>query len=118
MPPRSAPQTWRLLELFVPSALPCPACGQVHRYLMRMTAVGDCLPVLFPPGTPAPSNIGMEVDGHLAGPAERPPAPGERTRYQQVAERVRQTSIRCEGCGERFEELEDYRVHPCEVHNR
>jgi hypothetical protein len=35
-----------------------------------------------------------------------------------VAERVRQTSIRCEGCGERFEELEAYRAHPCEVRYR
>jgi hypothetical protein len=32
-----------------------------------------------------------------------------------VAERVRQTSIRCEGCGARFEELEDFRVHDCAV---
>ena len=82
---------------------------------MRVTAVGDCMPVLFPPGVPAPSNIGVEIDAHLAGPTERSAAHDARSRYQQVAERVRQTSIRCEGCGERFEELESYRVHDCAV---
>ena len=45
-------------------------------------------------------------------------SPGERSRYHEVAERVRQTSIRCEGCGERFADLEAYRVHACEVHYR
>ena len=82
---------------------------------MRMTAVGDCMPVLFPPGVPVPSNTGVEIDAHLAGPTERSAAHDARSRYQQVAERVRQTSIRCEGCGERFEELESYRVHDCAV---
>ncbi len=115
MPPSTAPPTWRLLELLAPSGLPCAGCGQVHRYLMRMTAVGDCMPVLFPPGVPAPRNVGVEVELHLAGPTERPAVSPERSRYHEVAERVRQTSIRCEGCGERFEELEAYRVHDCEV---
>ncbi len=27
MPPRSAPPTWRLLELLPPAARPCHACG-------------------------------------------------------------------------------------------
>ncbi len=90
MPPRPAPPTWRLLELLTPSGLPCAGCGQVHRYLMRMTPIGDCMPVLFPPGVPAPRNIGVEIDAHLA----------------------------CEGCGARFEDLEAYRVHPCAVHDR
>ncbi len=93
----------------------CAGYGQVHRYLMRMTPVGDCLPVLFPPGVPAPRNVGVEVELHLPGPAERPAVAPERSRYHEVAERVRQTSIRCEGCGERFEELEIYRVHVCAV---
>ena len=31
-------------------------------------------------------------------------------------ERVRRTSIRCEGCGARFEDLEAYRLHRCEMH--
>jgi hypothetical protein len=114
MPPRPAPPTWRLLELLPPAARPCPACGQVHRYLMRLTAVGDCLPVLFPPGVAAPRNIGVEIDAHLAEPAERA-AHDALSRYHEVAERVRRTSIRCEGCGERFEELEIYRVHVCAV---
>ena len=118
MPPRPPPPTWRLLELLPPAARPCPACGQVHRYLMRMAAVGDCMPVLFPPGVPAPRNIGVEIDAHLAEPTARAAAHNARSRYEQVAERVRQTSIRCEGCGERFEELEDYRVHACEVRYR
>ncbi len=118
MPPRPAPPTWRLLELLPPAARPCPACGQVHRYLMRLTAVGDCLPVLFPPGVAAPRNIGVEIDAHLAEPTEPAAAQDVRSRYQQVAERVRRTSIRCEGCGARFEELEAYRVHPYEVHYR
>ena len=85
---------------------------------MRMTAVGDCMPVLFPPGVPAPSHTGVEIDAHLAGPTERSAAHDARSRYQQVAERVRQTSIRCEGCDARFEDLEAYRVHPCAVHDR
>ncbi len=118
MPPSIAPPTWRLVELFHAATRPCPACGQIHHYLMRMTAVGDCMPVLFPPGVPAPRNIGVEIDAHLAEPTERAAAHEARSRYQQVAERVRHTSIRCEGCGARFEELEAYRVHPCEVHYR
>ena len=83
-----------------------------------MTPLGDCLPVLYPPGVPAPSSIGVEIDAHLAEPAERSSAHEARARYQQVAERVRRTSIRCEGCGARFEELEAYRVHPCAVRYR
>ena len=118
MPPRTAPPTWRLVELFHASTRPCPACGQIHRYLMRTTVLGDCTPVLFPPGFPIPFNVGMEVDLHLAGPVDQTPAPGERSRYREVAERVRQSSIRCEGCGERFEDLEAYRVHPCAVRYR
>ncbi len=47
-----------------------------------------------------------------------PPIPGEQSHDQQVAERVRATSIRCEGCGARFEELEAYRVYRCEAHYR
>ena len=115
MPPRPAPSTWRLLELLPPAARPCPACGEVHHYLMRLTAVGDCLPVLFPRGVPAPHNSGVEIDAHRAEPTERAAAHDARSRYQHVAERVRRTSIRCEGCGERFEELEAYQTHPCAV---
>ena len=81
---------------------------------MRMTPVGDCMPVLFPPGVPAPRNVGVEVELHLAGPAERPAVSPERSHYHEVAEQVRRTSIRCEG----FEELEAYRVHPCAVRYR
>ncbi len=85
---------------------------------MRTTVLADCTPVLFPPDFPAPFNVGLEVDVHVAGPIDQTPVPSERSRYRQVAERVRRTSIRCEGCGERFEELEAYRVHPCEVRYR
>ena len=56
MPIRRVPQTWRLLRLSKASVLPCAACGQVHRYLTRVSTVGDCMPVLFPPGTPAPGD--------------------------------------------------------------
>ena len=115
MPPRAAPPTWRLVELFHVSTLPCPTCGEPHRYLMMQTAVGDCLPVLFPPGVPAPRNVGSEVALHLAGPTDRPLVSSEHSRYSEVAERVRRSSIRCEGCGARFEELEDYRAHECAV---
>ncbi len=118
MPPSTAPPTWQLLELLAPAARPWPACGQVYRYLMRMTPIGDCMPVLFPPGVPAPRNVGVEAELHLAGPVDRPAGASERSRYHEVAERVRATSIRCEGCGERFEELDAYRVHPCEVRYR
>jgi hypothetical protein len=118
MPVRRAPQTWRLLHLSRASALPCPVCGQVHHYLVRVSVVGDCTPVLFPPGIPVPSNIGIEVETYLAGPTDDAPIPGERSRYHEVAERVRKASIRCEGCGERFTDLEEYRVHACEVRYR
>ncbi len=118
MLPRPAPPTWRLLELLTPSGLPCAGCGQVHRYLMRMTPIGDCLPVLFPPGVPAPCTIGLDVERHLAAPADHPPGPSERSGYHQVAQRVRTTAIRCEGCGERCEELDADGVHPCEVRYR
>ena len=83
MPPRPAPLSWRLLELLPPAARPYPAWGQVHRYLMRMTPVGDCLPVLFPPGVPAPHNVGVEIDAHLAEPTDRAAAQDARSRYQQ-----------------------------------
>ena len=81
MPPSTAPPTWRLLALVKSSGLPCAGCGQVHRYLMRMTAVGDCLPMLFLPGVPAPSNTGVEIDAQLAGPIERSGAHDARSRY-------------------------------------
>jgi hypothetical protein len=115
MPPRSAPPTWRLVELFPASNRPCPACGQIHHYLMKMTAVGDCMPVLYPPGVATPRIHGTEVELHVVGPTDRPAGSTERSPYDQVAERVRQTSIRCEGCGERFEDLGAYRVHECAV---
>jgi hypothetical protein len=115
MPTKSAPQTWRLVELPRASTLPCPICGQLHQYLMARTLVGRCMPVLLPPSTPSPRNAGTEVDLYVAGPTDGPRDHGEHSRYEQVAERVRQTSIRCEGCGERFEELEAYRVHECAV---
>ena len=118
MPPRPAPPTWRLLELPYAAFPPCTACGQVHRYLTIITPGGDCMPVLFPPGVPAPNKTGVDVELHVAGPTEHSSAQHARSRYHEVAERVRRTSIRCEGCGERFEDLEDYRVHPCEVHYR
>ena len=118
MPPRAVPPTWRLVERLTPTGLPCAGCGPVHRDLMRMTASGECLPVRFPSGFPIPFNVGLEVELHLAGPADQTSVHSERSRYREVAERVRLTSIRCEGCGERFEELEAYRVHPCAVHDR
>ena len=118
MPAFRAPRTWRLLHLTKLSYLPCAACGQVHRYLTRVSTVGDCMPVLFPPGMPAPGNVGVEVELFLLGPVEDEPSPGEPSRYHEVAARVHRTSIRCERCGERFTDLEAYRVHACEVHYR
>ena len=118
MPAFRAPRTWRLLHLSRASAVPCPACGQVHHYLVRVSVVGDCTPVLFPPGLPVPRHLGVEVDLYLAGPTDDAASPGEGSRYHEVAERVRTTSIRCEGCGERFADLEAYRVHACEVRYR
>jgi hypothetical protein len=85
---------------------------------MRMAPVGDCMPVLFPPGCPVPGNVGFEVELHLAGPTERSAASEARSRYQQVAERVWQASIRGAGCGARCEDLEADRLHPCEVRYR
>jgi hypothetical protein len=119
MPPLPrTPLTWRLLRLSKASYLPCAACGQVHRYLTRVSTVGDCMPVLFPPGMPTPGNVGLEVKLFLLGPVEDEATPGEGSRYHEVAERVRRASIRCEGCGERFADLEAYRVHACEVRYR
>jgi hypothetical protein len=60
----------------------------------------------------------VEVELHLAVPTVYMPAPELPTRYHEVAERVRKVSIRCEGCGERFTDLEAYRVHACEVRYR
>ena len=115
MPIRRMAQAWRLLRLSKASFLPCAACGRVHHYLTRISTVGDCMPVLFPPGMPAPGNVGMEVELFLVGPVDDDASsPGEPSRYHEVAERVRKGSIRCEGCGERFTELEAYRVHACE----
>ena len=114
----SAPQSWRLLELLHASTRRCPVCGEVHRYLMRKTIIGDCVPVLFPPGIAAPSTVGFDIELYLAGPGEYTRRREEPSRYHEVAERVRRTSIRCGGCGARFEELEAYRVHSCVVHYR
>src|SRR6266542_3303818 len=108
MPVRRVPQTWHLLHLTKASLLPCAACGQVHRSLTRVSTVGDCLPVLFPPGVPVPENLGLEVELFLVGPTDDV-LPGAGARYHEVAERVRQTSIRCEACGEQFTDLEAYR---------
>src|SRR6266496_723159 len=105
MPAFRAPRTWRLLHLTKGPAIPCAACSQVHRYLMKMATVGDCLPLLFPPGVPVPPNLGLEVALFLAGPTDDT-SPGKGSRYHEVAERVRRSSIRCEGCGERFTDLE------------
>src|SRR5437762_14256740 len=88
MPARTVPLTWRLLQLTRASFLPCAACGQVHRYLTRVSTVGDCMPVLFPPGMPAPGNVGVEVELFLLGPVEDEPSPGEPSRYHEVAARV------------------------------
>ena len=118
MPTHRVPQTWRLLHLSRTSGLPCAACGQVHRYLVRVSAVGDCTPVLFPPGMPAPGNVGLEVELILVGPVDDATSLGEQSRYHEVAERVRIASICCEGCGERFTDLEAHRVHACEVRYR
>ena len=118
MPAFRAPRTWRLLHLTKGPAVPSAACGQAHHYLMKMATVGDCQPVLFPPGVPVPPNLGLEVGLFLLGPADDATSPGEQSRFHEVAARVRQTSIRCEGCGERFTDLEAYRVHACEVRYR
>jgi hypothetical protein len=118
MPWSRVPRTWRLLRLSKASFLPCAACGQVHRYLTRVSTVGDCMLVLFPPGMPAPGNVGVEVELFLIGPTDDVPSPGEPSRYHEVAERVHRSSIRCEGCGERFADLEAYRVHACKVRYR
>lgn len=114
----SAPPTWRVLELFNPTQRRCPHCHQPHRYLMRVSTQGACLPVLFPPGVAAPITHGDEVDVFLAGPADPLPPSEQRSAYRQVAERVKSATIRCEGCGERFDDLERYRLHACEVRYR
>ena len=111
----NTPTTWRLLEVFNPTLKRCPNCHQPHRFLMRMNPLGECLPMLFPPGVAAPITHGDEVELWVAGPPDRTLQREQRTAYEQVAERVKATTIRCEGCGERFEYLEAYRLHPCEV---
>ena len=77
----------------------------------------------------AGASIPARPDGITAGcdddEARRPSSAaraGERSArgqvHREVAARVRRTAIRCEGCGARCEELEDYRVHPCAVRYR
>ncbi len=111
----TAPQSWRLLQLSHRPRRPCPHCGEIHRYFTRMTTRGACLPVLFPPGALAPTAYGEEAEVLVAGPGASNRAREERSAYQQILARVQETSIRCEGCGERFDDLETYRLHSCEV---
>jgi hypothetical protein len=109
-------RTWRLFELGQPLQ-PCPNCGDCHPYLTQPITSGMCHPVLFPPGTPGPPLPGHEAELLLAGPP--PPAmSAEVLAYSHLEARVREMAIRCERCGERFEDLEDYRLHPCDLHYR
>ena len=116
MQSRNNPQTWRLFE-FDRLPLPCPNCGEVHTYLSEPISPGTCRPLLLPPGTPNPACRGQAVDLALTDPVN-PSATVDILAYSHVAARVREDAIRCERCGERFEDLEIYRQHPCEVHYR
>lgn len=97
---------------------PCPARGQIHPYLTHVILHGACYPIVFPPDVLATGSKGTGVEVVLAGPVEAEREGGEWLAYRQLAKWVRQTTIRYEGCGERFGNLEVYRLHDCEVRYR
>jgi hypothetical protein len=113
---KAAPQTWRLFAFERPP-LACPNCGELHAYLTQPVISGMCRPILFPPGTPGPTLRGHEVELLLAGPAPQQTSE-EVLAYTHLEARVREDAIRCERCGERFDDLEVYRRHACETRYR
>ena len=115
---RNAPPTWRLLRLSWAAGRHCATCGHRHEFLVRATLAGPCRPVLFPPGIAAPRGVGDEVETFVSGLDPTTTAGAEDPRYEEAARRVREAAIRCERCGERFEDLDVYRRHPCELRYR
>jgi ribosomal protein S27AE len=112
----TGPQTWRLFAFERPGR-PCPNCGDSHAYLTHPVIAGMCSLLLFPPGTPGPTMRGHEVEATLAGTLELG-VMEDALAYGEVAARVQEDTIRCERCGERFDDLEVYRQHACEVRYR
>lgn len=113
---KNGPQTWRLFA-FDRLSLPCLNCGDLHAYVSEPISPGTCRPLLFPPGTPTPRLRGQVVELALIEPVVQA-ATEDTLAYCHVAARVREDAIRCERCGERFDDLETYRQHACEVHYR
>jgi hypothetical protein len=112
------PQTWRLLQLAAPYRR-CVYCGDEHEYLTRRPRHGYlCCPILFPPGVAAPTAKGVEVETFVEGLEGRPGETEEAARYRMLTRRVAEMAIRCERCGERFEEIDTYLMHSCEIRYR
>src|SRR4051794_9485048 len=111
MDAKNGPPTWRLFALdHLP--LPCLNCGDLHAYISAPVNPGRCRPVLFPPGVPTPPFRGQVLELALTEPTEAS-ATEELLAYSHLEARVREDAIRCERCGERFEDLEVYRLHAC-----
>ena len=104
---------------------PCRRCGDRHRYLTFNAP--NCPPIVFPamagdplrqrrllhayPGGRWPGTFRMTV---TAGNVEQP----EDSLLARLTERVAAGAIRCEACGEVFEELARYADHECGVRYR
>jgi hypothetical protein len=111
-------QTWRLVRLTGWASRRCGTCGESHEYYTRPTRGGLCQPVLFPPGFVSGGVRGVEVEVFNVAPTDLPGLGEDDSAYREVARRVARTAIRCERCGERFEDLDAYRDHSCELHYR
>ncbi len=112
------PQTWRLVRLHEPYR-PCAYCGEEHEYLTRRPTRGPlCQPLLFPPGISFATSKGVEVDVAIEGLETDRGETEEAARYRALARRVTEGAIRCERCGNRFDALDAYLMHACEIHYR
>ena len=107
-------QTWRLVRLVGWAVTqPCRYCGLTHEYLVRPRHGGGCQPVLLPPGFAHGAGGGVEVAVFNPGPDEPLGLAHEEAAFEHLARQVAERSIRCERCGERFDELGRYAAHQC-----
>jgi hypothetical protein len=95
------------------AAQPCIHCGMVHEYLARPKHGGGCQPVLFPPGYASVGLHGASVEAFLVASDESAAEGIAAAAYGRLARQVAARGIRCERCGERFEDLDRYAVHQC-----
>jgi ribosomal protein L37E len=110
----SGAHTWRLVRLTGwATAPPCRHCGRTHEYFVRPKHGGACQPVLFPPGFASAGLGGVEVEVFSVAPDDLAGSAQEEAAYRRLARQVAERGIRCERCGERFEELDRYAGHHC-----